>query len=799
MPYPKNLETKLEFDQVKEMVKARCLSVMGQQYVEKIRFVNRLDLLSRMLEQTREFKVILSEDQPFPADHYFDISHSLSKARIEGVWLLEEELHQLKLVLSAFLQITRYLRDRAGKYPQLEALLDGLIFNDLLIRRIERILDLEGNMKPNASPELAKLSAKINEREAEIRKRINKLFEKNSDLGYLTEQIGITIRDGRLVLPVLAEHKRHVPGFVHDESQTGQTVFIEPTDCFDLNNVLRELQISYRRERERILLEITDQIRPHIPEIELNMNRMGLFDFIRSKALLALEMKADLPLLSKHPGLELYQAYHPILKMNHDKQGITTVPLSLKLNNQSHIVVISGPNAGGKSVCLKTVGLLQYMLQCGFLVPCQSHSVMGIYKEIMVDIGDEQSIENDLSTYSSHLLHMKNFCDFADGKTLFLIDEFGTGTDPQFGGPLAEAILHQLMQKRAHGVVTTHFSNLKNFAANNKGLENACMLFDHEKMQPLYQLELGKPGSSYAFELAYKSGLPETIINYAKNKVGGKQKKVDDLLLELEKEQKQVRDLKQRLSEKEGRAEVMSEQYERLKADLENQKREYIKKAKQEALALVSEANAKVEALIREIKENQANIESQRKARTEIKETIQELKTFVEEERQKELEQKAEVLKPVDGEIKVGSKVQLRDQESVGEVLELNKNKAVVALGGLRTTVDIKKLVLLKQEQAKLQIREASKGIDLNDKMRNFQAELNLIGTRGEDAILKLREYLDDAHLLGIKQVRIVHGKGYGILRKLVREFLAGQKYVTRVQDEHIDFGGDGVSLVTLD
>ncbi len=799
MPYPKNLENKLEFDQVKELVSARCLSVMGQQYVSKIRFVNRIDLLAKMLEQTKEFKTILSEDNTFPSENYYDISIALAKARIEGIWLLEEELHQMKLVLMSFLQITKFLRERGGKYPQLESLLEGLIYNDILIRRIERVLDNEGVMRPNASPELSKISSKINEKETEIRKRINRLFEKNTTLGYLTDNIGITIRDGRLVLPVLAEHKRHVPGFVHDESQTGQTVYIEPTDCFDFNNILRELQIAYRRERERILLDLTDQIRPHLQEIEQNLNRMGLYDFIRAKALLALEMKADMPILSKHPGLEMYQAYHPLLKMSHDKQKVETVPLSIKLNSEKHIVVISGPNAGGKSVCLKTVGLLQYMLQCGFLIPCQSHSVMGVYKEMMVDIGDEQSIENDLSTYSSHLLHMKSFCDFADGKTLFLIDEFGTGTDPQFGGPLAEAILHHLTQKRAHGIVTTHFSNLKHFAANTNGLENASMLFDHERMQPLYRLEVGKPGSSYAFELATKSGLPEHIINYAKNKVGGKQRRVDDLLLDLEKEQKQVHDLKDKLKEKEAKAEKLVQQYDQLKAGIEANKRELIKKAKQEALSVISEANSKVEAVIRELKEKQADIESQRKARTEIKEQLVELKSFVEEEEKVEREENATQTKMVDGEIKVGSSVKIQDQDTIGEVLELNKNKAVIALGGLRTTVDLKKLQLVETPASqKPRISEAAKGIDMNEKMKYFQPELNLIAKRGEEAIKELRNYLDDAYLLGIKEVRIVHGKGYGILRKLVREHLQSNKLVASVKDEHIDFGGDGVSLVTL-
>lgn len=796
MTYPKNIEQKLGFNQVKELVQARCLSPMGMQYIDRIRFVNRFDLLEKMLQQTKEFKTLLQEDTPFPNEHYFDVGPWLHKAKIEGVWLQEDELQQMKLVLQTFLQVTRYFRERNGKYPQLESLLEGLIINDLIIRRIDRIIDLEGNLRPNASPDLSKISSKIAEKESEIRKRIQKLFDKNTDLGYLTEQIGITIREGRLVLPVLAEHKRHVPGFVHDESNTGQTVYIEPSECFDLNNMLRELQIAYRRERERILLELTDQIRPEIPELEKNLQRLGLFDFIRAKALTAIAMKADMPILNKHPSLNLVNAYHPLLRMSHDKLGLKTVPLSMSLNRDKHIVVISGPNAGGKSVCLKTVGLLQYMLQTGFLISCDSHSEVGVYKEMMVDIGDEQSIENDLSTYSSHLLSMKNFCDFADGKTLFLIDEFGTGTDPQFGGPLAEAILHHLAQKKAQGVVTTHFSNLKNFAANYSGLENASMLFDHQNMQPLYILELGKPGSSYAFELAVKSGLNQHIINYAKNKVGDKQRKVDDLLVELEKEKSQVSELKARFTEKENKSQQLLVQYEKLTDELEKNKRLLIKQAKQEALAIVTEANSRIEATIREIKEKQADSEVQKKARTEIKEELKELKTFVEKEKVLELETKPKI--SADQEIKIGDSVRVIGQENIGEVISIHKNIANVAMGELRSNINLNKLEKLSKAEVKTSLKNAPKGIDLNSKMQNFTHELNIIGTRGEEAIRAMNDFVDEAILLGIKQVRIVHGKGYGILRKLVREQLQHNKFVVNCHDEHIELGGDGVTIVNL-
>ena len=799
MPFPKNIEQKLGFTQVRELISARCLSAMGQYYVERMRFANRLDIVEKMLVQTKEFQRVLNEESPFPSEHYLDVSPYLYKAKIEGVWLLEEELQSIKLVIKAFIQVAAFFRERGGKYPELEALLAGLIINDLVVRRIDRIIDVEGLMRPNASPELAKISSKIHDKESEIRKRIQKLFDKYTGLGYLAEQIGITIREGRLVLPVLAEHKRHVPGFVHDESSTGQTIYIEPTECFDLNNGLREWQIAYRRERERILLEITDQIRPEIPELEKNLQRLGLFDFIRAKAGLSNDMKADLPILSKHPGLNLVKAYHPLLRLSHDKAGLKTIPLSITLNQDKYIVVISGPNAGGKSVCLKTVGLLQYMLQCGLLIPCESHSEVGIYKEIMVDIGDEQSIENDLSTYSSHLLSMKNFCDFADGKTLFLIDEFGTGTDPQFGGPLAEAILHHLAQKRAQGIVTTHFSNLKNFASQYPGLENASMLFDHENMQPLYVLELGKPGSSYAFELAVKSGLNQHIINYAKNKVGDKQRKVDELLVELEKEKQLVQGMKQKLQEKEGKTQKLLEQYEGLTQELDVNKKTLLKKAKQEALALVSEANSKIEATIREIKEQQANSEVQRKARVLVKEEMQQLKTdiaqieYVEPELnpQKKEQSVSDILRENDW-------VNIEGQVALGQVISIQKNKALVAMGDLRSNIELSKLSKVSLTAKKQQAKLGSSGVDFNSKMQHFSHELNLIGLRGEEAVRNLNAFLDEAILLGIKQVRIVHGKGYGILRKLVRTELKINKFVGHFSDEQIELGGDGVTIVSL-
>ncbi len=790
MPYPKNIEHKLEFDQVKELLRKKCLSPLGEQYIDKIRFVNRFDVLEKILQQANEFKILLTSDTPFPAEYYYDIRPWLNRASVEGTFLLEDEWHQTRLLLQTFQFITKYFEQRNDRYTQLAALFGGIQFNQLLVKHIEKVIDDKGALRPNASPELSKITAKIAEKEREVRKRINQIFEKAASQNWLADT-GITIRDGRLVLPVLAEYKRHITGFVHDESSTGQTVYIEPAEILEMNNMIREQQIAYKRERERILIELTDKLRPHLPEMDMYMQRLGIIDFVRAKALLAIDLDASLPLLSRHAELNLVAAFHPLLKLNHQKSGLEVVPLHVHLNKEKRILVISGPNAGGKSVCLKTVGLLQYMLQCGFLVPCKEHSQMGLFNDMMVDIGDEQSIENDLSTYSSHLLHMKQFTDFADSKTLFLIDEFGTGTDPQFGGPLAEAILHRLNQKQAWGVVTTHYSNLKNFASHTAGLENACMLFDQQHMQPLYVLEIGKPGSSYAFELAAKSGLSQPIIDYAKHKVGDKQKRVDDLLIELEREKKHVYELKQRYEKRESETRETLETYQKLKEELDTNKKKLLALAKQEALSIISEANSRIENTIREIREKKADTEVIRKVRSEIKKETEELKADA------VVEPPKPVAPVVAGEIKEGSTVILPGQTQTGEVVEISKNKALVAFGDLRSWVEVKKLQLAKAEK-KVTLRNSQSGVNLNDKMQGFSSELNLIGVRGEEALKRLQQYMDDAYVLGFKEFRIVHGKGYGILRKLIRDELRKSRIVDHFADEHIEMGGDGVTVVTL-
>lgn len=789
MPYPAHIEDILGFRQIRQLLAEYCISEQGRHYIDKLHFITRFDTVEKMLEQTHEFKQLLISDAPFPAEHYYNIEPYLKKAEVPGMFLQEDEWNQIRLLIHTFSGVCRYVEQRSELYPQLFALLGGITVNAGIAKSIERIVDENGKLRPDASPELARVASRMNEAEREIRKRIGRLFDKAQEKGWLADT-GITIRDGRLVLPVLAEHKRNVPGFIHDESSTGQTLFIEPADVFDYNNQVREWQLAYKRERERILTALTDKIRPDLPELYKYMHRLGITDFIRAKALLAMRLHAHKPVLHKHPGFKWCSARHPLLVLSHEKSGLPVVPMNMEVNRENRIVVISGPNAGGKSVCLKTVGLLQYMLQCGLLVTAEPHSECGIFQELMADIGDEQSIENDLSTYSSHLRHMHYFTNHADGKTLFLIDEFGTGTDPQFGGPLAEAILHQLHAQYAFGVVTTHYSNLKTYASHTKGVLNASMLFDNAQLRPLYVLETGKPGSSYAFEIAHKTGLKQNILEYARQKAGVKQKRVDDLLIELEREKQQVTDLKQRFEKKNTEALQLAEAYSKQKEELDTQRKQLIQAAKREALSIISEANSRIEQTIRELKEKKADTDTIRKVRTELKTETDQLKSALVEQTVPD--------KPMhEIQVQAGDWVKLAGQTQSGMVEEIKGKKVLVVFDHIKTWVPVSKLergVVAVVKQPKLGVQ----GLDVNERLKNFSTELNLIAHRGEDALKELQRYIDDAHLLGFKQVRIVHGKGYGILRKLIREWLSRSPLVDSYNDEHIELGGDGVTLVYL-
>src|SRR6201996_5007058 len=622
MLYPSNSVDKLGFTEIKELIKAHCLSVMGQQMVDRIQVMNNYDKVLKFLNQASEFKNILENDDALPIHHFFDIKSLANKARIEGSFLTEEEFFQVQASLSTVFAVIAYFNEREGQYPNLEALFEHLPIERSILKKIEMIIDPKGKIKPNASRELSDLTSGIAKAEQEARKKIDQIFKTAAGNGW-TADGSLTVRDGRLCIPLLAENKRKLKGFIHDESSSGQTVYMEPEEVFTLNNRIRDLEFERRREIIKILTALTDELRPYVPLLLSYHGLLTKLDFVRAKALFAIDIEANMPVVMNEATLKLVNARHPLLFLNFKKEKKIVVPLNVSINEGTRIIVVSGPNAGGKSVCMKTVGLLQMMVQAGLLIPAAEESVVGVFKQMFVDIGDDQSIESDLSTYSAHLSKMKTFVEQANGKTMILIDEFGTGTDPQFGGPIAEAVLESLNHKKVKGMVTTHYSNLKIFASHTEGLENASMLFNNVEMKPLYILEVGKPGSSYAFEIAQKIGLPQNVLNLAKNKINAGQKKVDTLLVDLEREKKEIFDTKVKLERQQKHVNLLLAENEKLKSYLEENKKTLIRDAKQEAKDIILNANRLVENTISEIKSSNADKEKTRNLRENLNAELQ--------------------------------------------------------------------------------------------------------------------------------------------------------------------------------
>lgn len=787
MNYPKNIEEKLGFDTIREKIKEKCLSSLGSAFVDKMKFSSSHDLIERWLAQTDEFIRILQAGANFPTDNYIDASKHFKHIDIAGFFLLEHQLHEIRLSLTTFGQIARFVKFREEEFPQLLELFSDVNFDDAIIRKIDRILDAEGVIKPSASHELLDIQAGIVEVERELSRKVSSIFKRAQKEGWAADT-DISVRDNRMVIPILAEHKRKIPGLVHDESNTGQVYYIEPTEILDLNNQLRELQIERKREIEKILKEITAEIQPEVPNMLVYYQKLGIIDFIRAKASFAVKIQALVPKIQPKTSFEWRDAYHPLLWMNHKSQGLEVIPMSIELSPQQRILVISGPNAGGKSVALKTLGLLQYMMQCGVPVPMHEKSKMGVFSKVFIDIGDEQSLDNDLSTYSSHLKNMKHFINAADRKTLFLIDEMGTGTDPQFGGPMAEAIMEELNTQKAYGVITTHFSNLKVLANNTNGMVNASMAYDTENLKPLYRLEVGKPGSSFAFEVAQKIGLNKKVLQQARKKVGNKQKNVDELIIQLERERNEVQEVRTELMQKQQHVDKLMSHYEELKQSIDSKKKQLIQQAKEEALEIINQSNQAVETTIRNIKESIADKEKTEKARKNLDEKRVKLQHEVEAE-------KVTVL-PSEG-FEAGNKVRIKGQFVVGDVISVKGKKAVVAFGDLRSSVELGKLEKISVKEAK-KIQQTFKGLDMTNELMSFKPEIDLRGKRGDEALNDAFAFVDKAVITGFERLRIVHGKGDGILRKLLRENLKKLKVVDSIVDEHIDLGGAGVSIVTL-
>ncbi len=786
MIYPQNASDKLGFSEIKSLIKAQCLSDMGRQMVDRIQMMTSFDQINKFLRQTKEFKDILENDAPLHIRHLFDIKSLAEKIRVEGSFLNEAELHQILLSLQTVFSVINYFNEREGRYPNLEGLFEHLPIEKKIIKSIEAVIDEKGKIRPNASVELQQITSGIAKAESDARKKVDQIFKNAQNNGW-TADGNLTIRDGRLCIPILAENKRKLKGFIHDESASGQTVYMEPEEVFQLNNLVRDLEFDKRREIVKILTGLSNELRPYVPLLLSYHGLLTKLDFVRAKALFAQQIEAEMPVLLQTPELNLVNANHPLLYLNLKKEGTSVVPLNIKIDDQQRVVVLSGPNAGGKSVAMKTVGLLQIMVQAGLLIPADESSKLGIFKQVFADIGDDQSIESDLSTYSAHLSKMKYFVENAGGKTLVLIDEFGTGTDPQFGGPIAEAVLELLNRKHIRGVVTTHYSNLKVYANAAEGLENASMIFDNLKMQPLYILEMGKPGSSYAFEIAQKIGLPQNVINAAKNKIGVYQKKVDTLLVDLERDKKEILEKKIALEKQQKRVSLLLEENEKLKAYLDENKKGILKEAKKEAQNIIINANKLVENTISEIRESKADKEKTQKLRQNLQQELQ--KNTIKEATAKP-QQDTSVLK-------AGDWVRLEDSETVGQVMDITKDNVILAMGDLRSVVKRKRVQKIANKEVPKEIRR-SYSSQVSDAIAQFNPEIDVRGLRGEEALFEIEKYLDRALMMGFSNLKIIHGKGDGILRKLIRDYLRKYSQVSRIEDEHADRGGDGITYVFL-
>lgn len=802
-----SFEIKTGFDKIRELLKEKCSSSLGRDKVDEISFSTQYETILNWVNQTAEFTTIL-EEEDFPSDPFYDVREGLIRIQTEGFYLSEQDLFDLRRSIETIGSIVKFFDSKSEEhYFYLKALAKDVFTFPDLIRTIDRVLDKFGRIKDNASPELANIRRSITIEQSAISRAISHALHQAKKDGFIDEDTKPTLREGRLVIPVPPAYKRKVRGIVHDESATGKTVFIEPEAAVEINNKIRELLSDEKKEVIKILTAISSELRPRVPEMMDSYNFLSEIDFIRAKALFAQDTDAVLPKVSNETLLDWSMAKHPILLLNNRRSGKEVVPLNIQLNKENRILIISGPNAGGKSVCLKTVGLLQYMLQCGLLVPMHASSRMGIFGKVLIDIGDEQSLENDLSTYSSHLSNMKLFVKQCDGKSLLLIDEFGSGTEPRIGGAIAEALLDHFNQKSAFGVITTHYTNLKNFAEETDGIINGAMLYDRHRMQPLFQLEIGNPGSSFAVEIARKIGLPESVIEMATQKVGEDFVNMDKYLQDVVRDKRYWEGKRQSIKQKEKRLEELTAKYEAELEEMGKQKKAIIREAKQESQHLLSQANAAIENTIRKIKEAQADKEKTKEARKQLED-------FKEEQRRKEhgeaIERKLQPHKPIQKQpskeekresIQVGDTVRIKGQGGHATVIEIKGNNATIAIGQLKSTVKTDRLekvskTMIKKEVAKSTFVSEATTDDLRQRQLNFKREIDVRGMRGDEALQAVTYFIDDAVMVNVDQVRILHGTGTGALRQLIRQYLQTVSSVRTFHDEHIQFGGAGITVV---
>lgn len=796
--YPQNFEQKTGFDKLREKLKDFCLSPLGISNVERMTFSTVFKTIEFEISEADEFLKIYQYDDPFPAQDYYDLTTELNHIRIENTCLEQEKMVELKLSLETILRCVEYiLRRKKEHYPLLHQRSSQIYIDKEIITKLDHIIDEHGNIRDSASDKLFEIRKQLEQKRGSIDKAINKTLQKARSEGWLKDDAEITIRGGRMVIPVPAINKRKLKGFIHDESATGQTVYIEPTEVFDINNEIRELFNAEKREITKILKAFTDELRPHVNELFMGYAYLGHLDFLRAKAKLTVQLGAVKPLLNNRASFSWIEARHPLLFLSHKKTQKTVVPLDITLHEEERILVISGPNAGGKSVCLKTVGLLQYMLQCGLLVPVKENSEAGIFQKLLINIGDEQSLENDLSTYSSHLINIKYFIENLDAQSLFLIDEFGTGTEPQLGGAIAEAALEAMNHRKAYGVVTTHYANLKTMAGCVEGIINGAMLFDAKEIRPLFQLKIGKPGSSYALEIARQTGFPETILKRAETKTGKSQVDFEKQLQELELEKDYLSKKQTELQLADDMLAGVLEKYKRLTSDLETSKKEIIEKARDEARRILNDSNKVIEKTIKEIKEGKAEKEKTQKARK----TLEKHKEKVFTKSKKANRKKTEKTVPT-GPLRVGDAVMMRNQHGSGEIIDIKGKDAMVAFGDLQIKTPLEKLrkTVSAGNKRKNKTSTGYKDImkDIYDKKARFNPEIDVRGKRGEEALAEVSSFVDQALLLGVGEIKIIHGKGNGILRNIIRDELTANQDVKRFHDEHVERRGQGTTIAYL-
>jgi len=834
MIYPQNYEQKIGFDKIRELTIAHCLSPLGEEKVGEMVFSSHYNSIRNWLYQTCEFVRIIQEEDNFPSDHFYDVRDSLKKIRVEGTYLIEKELFDIRRSLETINAIVHFFHSTpqphtatpspVGRgqgersYPHLQSLSTNVTTFPKITQQIDHILDKFGKVKDSASPELGNIRRQLTQTANGISKTLHRILRAAQSEGLVEKDVAPTMRDGRLVIPISPAFKRKLKGIVHDESASGKTVFIEPAEVVEANNKIRELESEEKREIVRILTTFTNQIRPDIPEILNSYRFLAEIDFIRAKALLALDINAVLPVVENKQQIDWIRAIHPLLYLSHKKQNKTVVPLDVELRNgtkSGRMLLVSGPNAGGKSVLLKTVGLLQYMLQCGMLIPLDERSRTGIFKNIFLDIGDEQSIENDLSTYSSHLTNMKFMVKNANPQSLILIDEFGSGTEPQIGGAIAEALLRRFNEKQSFGIITTHYQNLKTFAEDHEGIVNGAMLYDRHEMQPLFKLSIGQPGSSFAIEIARKIGLPEEVIADASEKVGKDYIDMDKYLQDIVRDKRYWESKRRNIRQQEKRLEELNERYQTDLAKIEIWRKEIISQAKAEAERLLSNANSTIEKTIRDIKEAQAEKEKTKEVRktldvfkqtlqTEEKKTQPSTPSAKKSKKHRASNSVPRVPNVPNAPLEAGDIVRIKGQQTAGQVMEIKGKNAVVAFGAIKTSTKLDQLERvsgnqLKKETPRTQIIVSNNADALSEKKLHFKLEIDVRGMRGDEALQAVIYYIDDAIQCNAGRVRILHGTGTGALRQIIRDYLRTTPGIRHFQDEHVQFGGAGITVVELE